>query len=297
MAIGFVLSLQSIPAVRGKTDSPDAELGTILGKGSEYCRRLAGAALDFACRERIQKVVQELKESTIVLSVVTADGLTKGIGQPGRGRTEKNILINDYLLAKKGEKIEENRILLEHNGEAATGKEIPGETGRFYSFQPLFAPGELLGRDRQSAFSFKVIDEESFQGKKAWVVEARSKPEYWERIKRAKIWIEKKSGQVLKMEIEYAAVAEAYKFFEESASYDMKCQFTATHLFELEKNGVRFPTKTEFRIVYSQEYDPGFASAKEKKPTFSVQKMNSILTYDHYRFFTVKVEHEIKKNG
>jgi hypothetical protein len=70
----------------------------------------------------------------------------------------------------------------------------------------------------------------------------------------------------------------------ECDNYFLKPHFKSTHYYEVEKNGILFPSRSEIRVEYS-----GLLAAKKDL------KSELEVTYENYKFFTVETDHNIIK--
>ena len=104
-------------------------------------------------------------------------------------------------------------------------------------------------------------------------------------IEFGKIWVEKKSFQILKIEIKGVPLEGYESVLEETTQYSLKHKFTTTYLYKVEKNGLMFPSSLTIRIGYRR---PGGLEIYKKK-------IKTDVNYDKYQFFTLDWEHKIKK--
>ena len=277
--------------------SSHEELRMVLDQSAEYCQKLTDSAIDYICEETIRDIFynfhdkESLEKSGIVIMTVSKiDNTIRTIEQSfipirNRKRTEKNKYVCDYLLVKKGERIEDRRIILEENGREVSGRKKLLEEKRFSALMPLLMPARLLGRDRQPLFSYRILKEKKFKGKKAYVIEALPKSGGAGGIEYGKIWVEKKSFQILKIEIKGVPLEGYQSVLEETTQYSLKYKFTTTYLYKVEKNGLMFPSSLTIRVGYRR---PGSLDIYKKK-------IKTDVNYDKYQFFTVDWKHKIKK--
>ena len=249
----------------------DNPLGSILKKSSSYCERLAQSALFFVCQERIEEVIYfysympRFRKYRIISSVPQ--------------KIEKNTYLYDYQLIKKGRKFEEKRILLEENGEKKHQENAELKTKRFYSKRSVFGPIGLLNKDSQELYDYKILKVDNLKGKKTYVIEIKPKKKMANRPNYGKAWIDTKDSGVLKIETEEESLVGFEKLKEESEKQGLTPVLNTAHYFEIEKNGIRFPSRT----VFEEDYiGPKIKGRKKKSRT--------VITYYNYRFFVVEVE-------
>jgi hypothetical protein len=110
------------------------------------------------------------------------------------------------------------------------------------------------------------------------VIEAIPRMEMEEKPNYGKVWVDKKDFSVLKIEIEAESLAGFESFKEVRKKQNIKPVITVAHYYGIEKNGIRFPSKTVFEERY---FIRNKGRLKDSKTT---------ITYDKYRFFIVEVE-------
>ncbi len=254
--------------------SPEQEeLHEILKKCADYCENLANLSLNFICKEIIEEKIY------IIPSYLTMSLHSIFSTITYYSKIERNTYIYDYQLIKRGNKIEEKRILLEENGRKVYVKNAPLKTKRFYSIRPVFAPIQFLSRNWQKNYEYKIIKQERINGRQIIVIRALPKDKKnFKKINYGKVWIDKEDFSILKIEIEQ----ESLIGFEKIPQKYLKPVFTVIHFYEAEKNGIRFPSKTVFKENYIMM----------KYGKKLIKKSETIISYDNYRFFTVKVEVE-----
>jgi protein TonB len=273
-----------------------AVLQAILDRGAEYCRKLAGSALDYICEEKINDVFynfqdkESLAKSAVVVTMVAGDTI-KTFGESfmpfhNPKKTERSKYICDYLIVKKGDAIEDKRIILEENGHKVSGREKLLEEKRFSALMPLLAPSRLLGKDRQSLFSYRLLKPDKIMGRRVHVVEALPKTRDGGGISSGKIWIDEKNSQILKIEIEGVPLEGYESVLNEITKYTMEPRFSTTYLYQIEKNGLMFPGLMEVRVGYPY---PGSTEG------FYLKKIRTDVTYGKYKFFTVETESRVIK--
>lgn len=288
---------QALPA--GSEAASQAELSGILEKCADYCERLKGAALDYISEETIRDVYfnlpteEEQKKNPVVLSLVSRlDGSVSQLGisslpLPNPHWTERNKYVCDYLFVKKGGGIQDKRIILEENGRKSPDRSKSLEERRFTTLTPFLAPVRLLGRDRQPLFDYRILKSEAIKGRPTVVIEVMPKPGNAAGVEHAKVWVEKKSSQVLKIEITGLPFEGYESVLGELIQYNTKAKFVATYSYLFEKNGLAFPSEARIRVSYPY---PGITPE-----AFIIEKIRTDMKYDKYKFFTVETEGAVKK--
>ena len=277
----------------GKAPSAENSLRKILDQSAAYCLKLTGAALDFICEEKIKEIHYyfgtEHRWAGLAVSPKGGPVSTTWIPMWDPERTEKNDFVCDYLFVKKGDSIEERRIILKDSGQKMPDRNKLLEEKRFTSLNPVLAATQLLDRDRQPMFNYRLIDNTKVNGRQAFVIEAVPKSGNTRGVEYAKIWIDQERFQVLKSEIEGVPLEGYEDVLRDATLFDIKPILTTTHFYELEIKGVLFPDRSTIRVDYPK---PGnFLYPKRLK-------LKVDMTYKKYKFFTVEVEHQlIKQDG
>jgi TonB family protein len=274
-----------VPSV-DETNNP-FELRRILDGCAAYSRKLAESALDFICVETIQEtrcLFSEMKWRVFK---------TFPVGNPGAETVHssvpfytpeqilRNTFVSDYQLLKKGDRIDERRMLLEENGRRSADPKTPWEEKRFTVLSPLFAPSCLLDRDRRPYFDYRLLGEERIDGKKAILIEIRPKFGDADGIDHARAWVDREKFQILKVEIEGIPLEGYEDVLKDIVRLNVAPIFTTTVQYEIEKNGILFPSRTAIRIEY-----PKSTYAQRPNPP----KMKADITYGKYKFFNVETE-------
>jgi len=250
-------------------------LDEILKKCAEYCEKVEHSALFFVCQEKIKEILYPGAGVTVYR---TKGGTGASIWEQTREAVEKmNVFVYDYQLMKKGEEIKESRTLVEENGQKRNEKNAPLKTRRFYSLKSVFGPVGLVGTNYQPLYEYSFIKEDKFAGRKAYVIEAIPKMKTQEVPNYGKLWVDQEDSSILKIEMAQESLAGFDDFQKESKKKRLVPKFTTTHYYGLEKNGIRFPSKTTFVEDYLRGRARFRCSETEIK-------------YAKYKFFTVEVE-------
>jgi len=247
------------------------KLDEILTKTREYCEKLENAAFDFVCKEKIIEKI-DMRGRDQVLSIVRNLRGSWGSNK----KIETNSYVYDYQLIKKGWSVVETRSLLEENGKERYEKNAVLKTQAFYFRKPLFGPTGLLSRYWQERLDYKLLDEETLNGEKVIVVEALPKPTYTKEHLYGKIWIKESDSSILKIEWIPESMRDYENIEEAAEKYEGKPHITMITEFNVEKKGIRFPSK-----IFVEE---AYITKKGK-----VVRSETTINYEEYQFFTVEV--------
>ncbi len=258
-----------------QTDNPkmgdQEELELILKKCEEYCERLNNVSLYFVCKEEIKEKIYYFRS----ISGREVPGIPGRLGHPP---TEENMYIYDYQLIRKGNSTNEQRILIEENGQEKNDLDAQLKTKRFQHKFIVFGPIGLLGQKQQKNYDYKILKNVNYKKEKAVILEASPKFPQEDDSLYGKIWIRKKDFAILKIEWEQESL-ENFEAIEKLADeLEATPLITFISEFGFEKNKIRFPNK--YSVVES--YLPRFGV--EKRFIWS----QTTVIYDDYKFFIVE---------
>lgn len=268
------------------------ELRRILGRCGEYCQKLSGAVMDFICEETIKEthynLVNNIRWATLLIkreqdSQGTLE-IVKSVRIMDPKLTIHNVFLCDYQIVRKGDDIGEARIILNMNRRRLADRNTLLTEKRFTGLSPLFAPLRVLAKDRQPLFNFKLLDEEKIHGKKAFVIEAVPKSGNEDGIWSARIWVDRQSYGILRCEVEGVPIDGYEDVLKDCAILNIKPNFMTTHEYQVEKNSICFPSRSEVHVFYPAVDIRG-----------PIEKIGISLAYNKYKFFTVETESKIIK--
>jgi hypothetical protein len=249
----------------------------ILEKTGEYCRRLEKAALDFVCLEDVSERIdmsRDIIQSKLAFLWDAARPRIASRIEPVKVKKYRY----DYQLVRKGGKIKESRILLEENSRRMYEEDADLKTSVFTFDKFLFGPIAVLSAENRQYYDFKIIKEETWDGEKVAVLEARPKPSLTQNVIFGKIWIRKRDFSILKMECNQKSIANFWILEERAKKYKADPEIMTIVEYGVEKNGVRFPSRCSI--------EEGYRNKKGKKFVRSETRV----VYKNYKFFTVETE-------
>ncbi len=233
----------------------DERLATVLKRSAEYCRRLAGAALDFVCME-------EVKETTAQLTPDT------------------DTYLYDYQFVRKGQEAKEKRSLVALDGKKVKPRETELQAVTFRYENVLFGPVGLLSESWQAYHEYKVVAEEGKGAEKTVVIEATPGPVPMESHCYGRLWVRERDGAVLKIVWDQKSLGNYRDIEAWAKSHGAEARITAYCEYGVEKNGLRFPSKNYSEQAYLQ-----WDGRKAVTGRISV-------AYKDYKFFTVETQVE-----
>lgn len=266
--------------ISSQTDNsePDKkdELARILKNCAEYCERLENITLHFVCEEKITEIINNSPFLRIT---------SMGTGKPPTHlrnpkdaalSNERNTFVYDYQLKRQESVIDEQRILLKENGKPKNIANAQLQTKRFQHKYVVYGPIGLLGRKQQEKFEYSILDEATYKGDKAVIIEATPKfPDEFDALY-GKIWIGKEDSCILKIEWNPESMTN-YDDIEQIAiksHSSPKIQFVSEYGFE--KNKIRFPNKYYVEEIY--------ILPSGRRHSYS----KTTVVYDNYKFFIVE---------
>ena len=265
-----------VPAV-APVAADDPALAALLAKTAANAEKLKNAAFHFFCRE---KVTEE----------------SFGPGSRFDRNASRSYWVYDYQIVARDEKITENRVLLEKNRQVAHGENARLETA-FRSFYPFYMPVRMLAGEKQHLYLYRLLGKK----KKIWHIAALgSDPAL--AIPSGEIWVNEENGAVLKIQIEQSTIVGFAKISAEAEKLGLRPEIVTIHEYDVEENGIRFPSRTTFIERYNADSAPT-RKWSELAPTGkwgddahmgrgfkSVERSRTYFEYDKYRFFSVSLQ-------
>ncbi len=278
------------PAEADRT--PEPELARLLAGAAGYCAKLERAALEFICRERIGETHYNFASDPKWLAIMVGSRETGEIirrqyfPQWDPQKTIKSDYVCDYLYVRRGDRIEERRVVLEDDGRKMPDRATLLEEKRFTALDPVLAAVELLGRERQALFNYRVIGRTDIQGRSAAILEAIPRSGNSRGVEYAKVWIDAENFQILRSEVQGIPIEGYDDVLRDSVQFPVRPYLLTTHTYEFEKNGIRFPGRSVIRVEYPKQ------GVFTKDRTL---KLKIDMKYDKYQFFSVETNETVKK--
>ncbi len=272
LLLGVVFLSFSDPLAQTDPDggAEAAKLAQILKKTAGYCRRLESAVLDFVCLEEVKETLYyEVYEKRSDMGFYEV--LNRG---------KESTFLYEYQLIRNAQKTKESRILIEKNGKKCREEASGVGTIRFRFAKIIYGPVDLLKLSHQPYFDYAIVKEESMTDNKAVIIEATPKVSKQEYRPFGKIWVRENDFAILKIDYNQRSIQSLYAESQDRRLGSDEPRFEITSEFDIEKSGIRFPS----RLVFKESYI-------DKSGKTSVRS-RALITYKDYRFFTVTVEVE-----
>jgi len=296
LTIILVAILSGIPGGKEFPQNQAPDLATLLEKAAAYCRKLEGSALDYICKEEIAEVTdprldqsRSRKPLTTWTSVGPPVDASAGIGET---RTAirvvasvpkiKRTLIYDYQCIRSGGEIREVRNLLQENRKKINEPNAKLKTLNFLFGYVLMAPVGIFAEGSQPHYDYKIVGKDKIQKRSAVIIDVTPKPDAPEaRNLYGKAWIDAATGDILKIQWSEKRVNHYEITLKRAEQYDRKPRLTIRSDFQVEKNGIRFPSKLHIEEAYVSEGGLVFVRSETN------------VTYKDFKFFTVATESQI----
>jgi hypothetical protein len=262
------------------------DLGALLGKTADYCRKLEGSILDFVCLEEIRETIDPTAD---VLQANYFFGgndwgwrLGDWTGASRQPKKIKNSYLYDYQCVRSGQAVRETRTLLKENGKKMNVPNAALKTSVVVYGTVLMGPVGLLGERFQPQYDFSVVGREKIGKRPVVVVDAKPKPDAPETTNLyGKAWIDPATADILKIEWSESRVGRRQIFDKRGERYKRKPRLTILSEFRTERNGIRFPTSLVIEEAYVNEKGKAFVRSKTE------------VAYKDFKFFTVEVQSRI----
>lgn len=252
----------------GLSAAAGGELTTILAKSAAYCEKLKQAVFHFVCYEQVEEADKE-----------------------------KNTYLNDYRILKIGDRVKEQRSLMEHNGQKVAGKAMKLQTN-IYSYKASLTPIYLLAAENQQHYDYRVIEKKRVLNRQAYGIEIRVTGDADKDALAAIVWVDVEDFSVLKFKA-FPEVMPGFKdLFADAKGKGMKLEIDDIHYFGIKRGDIRFPSRTEITIRYYPKPQSTFFLLRGR-PRYGIpkrQKIETVFLYKDYRFFEVDVGDPVFNN-
>lgn len=262
MMLVFVLAAAVRPPYQEANPPSIAE---ILKKAAAYCQLFGTATLNYVC-------VEDLRE-TIYIPCLR-------VSEPPTGHIERrhNHLVYDYQLVKVGEKINEQRKLLEENGIRKNVSAASPRMARF-GYQMIILGPMILSEYWQRYHDYKIAGRGKAGREGCVIIEAVPKSSAPPGNLSGKVWIKEQDGRILKLEWYQESIQNYESFVDTGVALKAKPQIGLTMEYLFEKNGIGFPS----RCRMSEDYITNTTGLR-------LTRSETTVTYKDYKFFTVETE-------
>jgi hypothetical protein len=276
LAAGTALALLSGAGPRQSV--PDQRLARILAMTKVYCQRLEKAALDFVCIEDIKEEIFNLPqiEPDLILPGGQTTNWSFSYRAPRRGFVR--TYVHDYQFIRKAGRSVERRTLIKEDGIPRKEENAQLTTLTVRVENALFGPVGLLGGERQSQYDYKIVDEETIKGQKAFLIDAVPGPSLAGAHCNGRIWVLEEDAGIIKIEWNQTSVGNFQIIRETAEKLKAEPALVSITEYDVVKNGIRFPSRDTTEESYLLKNNKKF-----------VRSMTTIV-YKDYKFFTVETD-------
>jgi hypothetical protein len=254
----------------------DNRLKPILKKAALYCEKLKKATFYFACKEEISDAYF-IKGQEVKNDLYSHD---YQIIMDDKGRMSEKRLDPADEAKKKNKKKRKKRKKSALDLEEEEGVLI---LTSFYSQNPFLLPVTLLGKERQKSYSFQLLAEEEVGGSETYKIRAELLDNSRRSLNHGIIWVDISDGSVIKLELDPRSLKGIETLQTMARRKGVQIKVTDIHWYEIKRDGIRFPSKTE--ISEAKLMQPKSPADKPKE----VERSITVFQYKNYQFFDVKV--------
>lgn len=271
----FFLNIGNLcPSQKVTGEANQAKLKNILKKTAAYCERLKKMVLYFVCHENIEEKIYFYRRTKVFSSEDFKSSVPLQKVNLKQRRMKKSTYVYDYQMIKKGDKEQEKRILLK---EGRKEKHVENAELKIRSYKAKFlvyGPVGFLSYYWQNHFTYEIIGQDEINGIKTIVISASPTEPREENYYFGKIWVDENDFSILKIMWD----ARTLEGYEEKAFPGITKSLSWEVFYEVEKNGVRFPSRQLIKDIYLTE-------AGKQHPRYL-----TTFVFDNYKFFTVETE-------
>ncbi|HSA97437.1 MAG TPA: hypothetical protein VLJ16_15405 [Acidobacteriota bacterium] len=256
-------------ASAGPSSAPAREdpLPQILEKTRDYCRRLGASSLYFVCREKIDE--RQYSPPLVILSNASAP----------QAKLTRVLLEYDYQLVRKGESVEEQRVLLKENKQPRNEPGAELKTRLYKHKNLVFGPGAFFSEYWQPRHAYTCVGEDLVGKDDTFVIEAAPAGAPEPDLVYGKAWVRKKDFAIVKIEWDQRCLGNYDQVLAVAnrIGHQAEPRLAIACTYGIDKNGIRFPDKMTIREEYWST-----------RGTYRISE--TTVRYEDYRFFIVETE-------
>jgi hypothetical protein len=311
------------------SDGTGDRLTEILNGTAAYCEKLKKEVFHFLCREQIIETCEkaydfpferrglkdffERNKSSEAEEYAASKSKMDRLYENMRKRKiqaryklqkhqQKNIFVNEYRILKDGNSLKEQRTVTQLNGKKVTMRN-PGLQTIVYSYKNTLYPIYLFAREHQGKYRYRIIKQTETMNRKAWLMEVKTKKGNEIKLKKgekstaspgtlAKAWVDADDFSLLKLEV-FPEAFRGFDYLLKSLPGKFDIKINDVHFFGFQKNGIRFPSKTEIHLSYKEEPDIGMHGIRYG--AIVLNNITTIYTYKDYLFYRARPSEPVFK--
>jgi VWFA-related protein len=277
---------------------PVQEMLRILDGAATYCQKLKDSAFHFFCTETVSETQKPLADlaSKGHATDISRQTVNKSAPKVSKSDNYQNFITRvtkykfTYRLIKQQQRIKEEREWLSSLDNVKVDGNAVIKPTAFVSSKAVFGPITILDRSRQPLYKYTFLRYETFNGRRAAVIEAIPRE-----IKKnthfvyGDIWIDMEDFSILKIAANPRSILGYEKLTLFAKKLRSRLYFSLEFEFGKIHDGIRFPTK----VTNIEKYKGGRYISKFWGPE-GWQRTRTQFTYKDYRFFNVKVDVSIQ---
>lgn len=305
-----------------KMSTNEKTLSEILDGTARYCEKLKQQVFHFICSEQIFENCEKAYDFPVerqglknffeknnperpIENWDSKSKMDRKIDQMKKNQIKANYnykkhakvstFLNEYRIVKDGSRVKEDRTVIRRNGKNVSLKN-PGLQTIVYSYKNTLSPIYLFAREHQGSYQYKLLGKQTAMDRDAYAVEVKLKNANKNKGKLAWAWVDAEDFSILKLKV-FPPAFQGYEYLLKKApkgsgeKFDVKVN--DLHYFGYQKNGLRFPTKTEINLSYKEEPKIGIAGVKHGAVLLT--HLTTVYSYKNYRFFRVTVSEPVFK--
>ncbi|MDY0297485.1 MAG: hypothetical protein RB296_09220 [Acidobacteriota bacterium] len=223
-------STHAEPQAEARNEPADPQLNIVLAKAADYCRRLQRAAFRFTCTEWVDEVT-----------------LGKN---PLSQRVEKieRHWRYDYQVVGGGSIQEQRTLIME--GHKRVNTPNAALSTRFSALYSVFMPVTLLGERNRGNYRYHLTESQRLKGRNCAIVDVTPRNPGRGPLAQGRVWVDVDNGSVLKIEMNPRGVQGSQALEAAAEKMSAKLDLNVVHWYLEKRNGLRFPSRTEFSESY-----------------------------------------------
>lgn len=260
------LITETYNAVKGT--AAENQLNSILTKANKYCQKLAKVTFYFICTEVVDdaywakgkqiKDERYLFDYQIIMDEKGKMNESRSWLKPDKGKKKKK--------RKKKDKPELNPI------------------PNFYANYPFLMPVSMLAKENQDHYNYQLLGHETINDRK--VIKINVQPKNEDNIQTGAVyglvWLDSGDGSVVKIQLHPFAFGGLLDLKKAAQRKGSDLKITDVHWYDIQRKGIRFPSKTEISCA--------FLPRKKTADSDAFEQLKTVYTYQNYKFFNVNVD-------
>jgi hypothetical protein len=143
----------------------------------------------------------------------------------------------------------------------------------------------MLGRENQKKYRYQLLSKEKIGNVETYKLSVDPEKKGVGAINHGVVWVDVKDGSVVKIELNPRSLMGIRTLMANARRKGTKIRVTDTHWYEVKKNRIRFPSKTEIRGIDVVKHEGG----ADQPIDVEVEDSSTVFNYKNYRFFKVNV--------